>query len=65
MKPLLRREEGQSYTPGAGEYAITEHHSFEDILLHMVTNDCPGMTRQDACDHLIELLRLIREAGDE
>jgi hypothetical protein len=58
-KPLLKLEEDCRYTAGADDYVITEENSFEDILLHVIEHDCPGMTREAACQHLIELLEYI------
>ena len=56
---LHKLREGQPYIAGPDEYVIREDNSFEDILLHMVEKECPGMTREDACQHLIELLEYI------
>jgi hypothetical protein len=37
MTPLIPLTEGLPYTPGADEYVITERHTLNDILRHVVS----------------------------
>jgi hypothetical protein len=37
VKKLQKLTEGEPYTPGPGEYVITEENSFEEILFHILS----------------------------
>lgn len=40
-RPLVRLREGIVYWPGPGEFVITEQHSIDDVLRHLI-GECGG-----------------------
>jgi hypothetical protein len=40
-RPLVRLREGIAYWPGPDEFVITEQHSIDDVLRHLI-GECGG-----------------------
>jgi hypothetical protein len=57
IRPLLRLKEGQAYVAGPDELVITERHSIEDVLVHLVAE-----LRGDR-QHLLEVLKQLPAAA--